>query len=377
MSSIFDLETLLDNQYLLPKTIPSTENLTGTNLILCSRCEMINSQTLKGHQGRVWNVSWNPQGTMISSCGEDKNIRLWGKESFGNKFTAKAILSDGHQRTIRETAWSPCGNFIASASFDATTAVWDKRSGQFECNATLEGHENEVKSVTWSKNGQFLATCSRDKSVWVWEVGEEDEYECAAVINAHIQDVKKVRFHPFDNILASASYDDTVKLFKEDKAEADWINFATLKSHTSTVWSLAFDRTGSRLATCSDDATVKIWKEYKPGNSAGIPTPDNDSVWKCVCTLSGHHGRTIYDISWCHLTNLIATACGDDAIRIFKENPEAGDSDMVSFDLVHTEHRAHNQDVNCVAWNPVVPGLLASCSDDGDVKLWQIKLENL
>ncbi|KAL1451398.1 hypothetical protein WDU94_005777 [Cyamophila willieti] len=314
---------------------------------------------------------------MLSSCGEDKNIRLWGKESFGTKFTAKAILSDCHQRTIRETAWSPCGNFIASASFDATTAIWDKRSGQFECNATLEGHENEVKSVTWSKSGQFLATCSRDKSVWVWEVGEEDEYECGAVINAHIQDVKKVRFHPHDNILASASYDDTVKLFKEDLSEADWVNFATLKSHTSTVWSLAFDRTGTRLATCSDDQTVKIWKEYRPGNSSGIPTPDGDAVWKCVCTLSGHHGRTIYDISWCHSTDLIATGCGDDAIRIFKESTNHSSGDEVSFDLVHTVHGAHAQDLNCVAWNPMVPGMLASCSDDGEIKLWQFKLDTL
>ena len=52
--------------------------------------------------------------------------------------------------------------------------------------------------------------------------------------------------------------------------------------------------------------------------SVGIPTPDNDPVWKCVCTVSGYHKRDIYDISWSS-SGMIATAGGDNAIRIFKE----------------------------------------------------------
>lgn len=332
-----------------------------------SRLELI--QTFKKDTGRVWNVSWHPNGDSLASCGEDKSIRIWSKD--GSKWSNKIVLTDGHKRTIRQVVWSPCGDFLASASFDATTCIWDKKSGEFVCNVTLEGHENEVKSVAYSSAGNHLATCSRDKSVWVWEVAGEDEYDCVAVLNGHTQDVKKIVWHPTKELLASASYDNTVKMFRDDTILGDWICCNTLSGHESTVWSICFDKTGGRLASASDDKTVKIWKEYPPGNPEGIPTEDNEPAWKCVCTLSGHHTRTVYDISWCPNTGLIATACGDDAIRIFKEDDNC-DPNAPTFSLIITVEKAHSQDVNCVAWNPKVPGLLASCSDDAEIKLWKV-----
>lgn len=321
---------------------------------------------LSGHDGIVWNTKWHPEGNILASCGEDKTIRLWGLSD--NVWKLKTLLQDGHQKTIREVSWSPCGKFLASASFDTTVSIWDNLSGEFECNATLEGHENEVKSVTWSSSGRYLATCSRDKSVWVWSV-EKDEYECEAVLNAHSQDVKRVVWHPTEELLASASYDNTIKLFKEDPSDCEWINVATLSSHESTVWSIAFDKTGSRLVSSSEDSTVKIWQEYLPGNRECVPTVDNHPTWKCVCTLSGYHNGTIYDVAWCHNTGLIATACSDNTIRLFKETDNSNVNEPC-FELVATENDAHNGDVNCVRWNPKERGVLSSCGDDSTMKVW-------
>ncbi|PKK17541.1 cytosolic iron-sulfur assembly component 1, partial [Columba livia] len=208
----------------------------------------------------------------------------------------------------------------------------------------------------------------RDKSVWVWEVDEEEEYECVSVLNSHTQDVKHVVWHPNQELLASASYDDTVKLYQEE--EDDWVCCATLEGHESTVWSVAFDRSGERLASCSDDKTVRIWRRYEPGNEEGVSCIGNDPTWKCVCTLSGYHSRTIYDVSWCHLTGALATACGDDAIRVFEESTSSNPH-QPTFALAAHVPRAHSQDVNCVAWNPKEPGLLASCSDDGEIAFWK------
>ena len=42
------------------------------------------------------------------------------------------------------------------------------------------------------------------------------------------------------------------------------------------------------------------------------------------------------------------------------------------YELVCHLEDAHSQDVNCVAWNPAKEGILASTSDDGEVKTWKI-----
>ena len=129
----------------------------------------------------------------------------------------------------------------------------------------------------------------------------------------------------------------------------------------------------------SEDKTLKVWREFKPGNPQGIVTPNNvDPVWKCVATLSGYHDRTVYDVDWSKDANdLIATASADDAIRLFRKSDDAQDAQQLAhaqnnYELACARESAHAQDVNCVAWNPRREGLLASCSDDGDVKIWRV-----
>ena len=236
----------------------------------------------------------------------------------------------------------------------------------------LEGHENEVKSVSWSSDGRFLSTCSRDKTVWIWEVMDDHDFECAAVITSHSQDVKRTVWSVKEGICSSCSYDNTIRLYREE--DNDWIEFDILDEHESTVWSVDFDASGDRLVSVSGDTSIKVWQRDPGGHK-----------FKNVSTLSGYHTRPVYDVSWSKLNGYIATGSGDDSICIFRlsspndpNDPCAGMDPNdpcagMNLDLVTRVTSAHDNDVNCIQWNPVDSSILASASDDGTIKVWSLQ----
>ncbi|GJP70714.1 hypothetical protein CLOP_g1624 [Closterium sp. NIES-67] len=395
--------------------------------------ELFEVQELRGHDDRVWSVSWSPDGALLASCSGDRCVRIWGREAGASSpFICKAILEDTHSRTIRSCEWSPDGRFLATASFDNTVAVWERtgsNDADFECLAVLEGHESEVKSVAWNATSSLLATCSRDKSVWIWEVpggssgvagrigvGPASDFDCVAVLHGHTQDVKMVRWHPRHDWLVSASYDDSIKVWAaEVEGEDDWSCVQTLDAangagHSSTVWAISFDATGHYMASCSDDLTVKIWDTSCEPSDVRASEGSSARGWSHVCTLAGFHDRTIFHVDWSIASGLIATAAGDDCIRVFSfpglprsepgddgtnsnianrngtgEEPGiAGEAGVAAAAAVgeEAENRAqllirkahaHDTDVNCVRWNPKNPCLLASAGDDEMVKIWEIR----
>ena len=373
------------------------------------------------YDSRIWCCSWSKETssnfeagiTYLASSGEDKSIRIWRINSnansnaninandidnnkndnnninikSNNNFCSNiAILEDGQSRTIRCIDWSSNNNMIASASFDGTVVIWQNNNSYSNSNnnyeswdmiASLEGHENEVKCVMWSSNDRYLATCGRDKKIWIWEqinddynnnMNENTEFECVTMLEGHSQDVKSLVWHTNEELLFSASYDDTIRIWAIDSIYNndgdDWYNTDVLNGHTSTVWSLSLDSDYNRLVSSSDDLSIRIWQCTNNNNIK------QEGSWYCINIINNVHKYPIYSIALNFDGNYIASCGGDNNIIIHEINGGQIIENLIVNKLCEIDN-AHNGDVNCVRWKN---NLIASCGDDGLIKIWEFSL---
>jgi WD40 repeat protein len=73
----------------------------------------------------------------------------------------------GHEDRINDVAFSPQGQVLASASADHTARIWDLSKPEQGPAITLQ-HDQWVWSVAFSPDGKRLATASSDKTIRVW-----------------------------------------------------------------------------------------------------------------------------------------------------------------------------------------------------------------
>ena len=85
--------------------------------------------------------------------------------------------------------------------------------------------------------------------------------------------------------------------------------------------------------------------------------------------------RSIYAISWIENEDdsLIATGAADNRICVFEiDKSDMENSESFAYNVIAKQNMAHSSDINCVQFCPSDHRLLASCADDGLIKLWRI-----
>lgn len=94
-------------------------------------------------------IAWNPLGTLIATGASDRTLRIWNPEKTNVKNSTELR---GHQGAIERVAWNPVKEAeLASCSADGTVKFWDVRSKASIGEVKLGG---EGFTLTWSPDGK-------------------------------------------------------------------------------------------------------------------------------------------------------------------------------------------------------------------------------
>ncbi len=325
-------------------------------------------KTLEGHENRVYQAIYSPDGELLASASRDGKVRLWyadGKlkktltgrwghvrylsfsrdkllasahadgtvrlwDADGNKIAPFPL--EGHAQKVTRVIFSPDGKSIASAGFDNFVQLWKLDDGT---KVSLEGHADRLYHVSFNKDSNLIASASEDGTVRLWNTN--DGTPVTEPLIGHKGPVYHVSFSPTDNLIASAGDDGTVRLWQPDGKLMN-----TLEGHESMVNHLSFSPDGQLIASVSDDKTVRLWK--RDG--------------RLIHTLRGHQDKILY-VSFSHDGNLIASTSEDNTVRLWKL-----DGTLV------TILKGHRDAVKELTFSPD-DKTIATASRDMTVRLWR------
>lgn len=320
---------------------------------------------------------------------------------------------------VADVEFSVDGQLLAVGRVDGEIELRRVRDGTLV--RKLAGHSGEVATLTFSPDGRMLASGGEDAVVRMWRVTDG---ALLYSLTGHKYFVKSLSFSPDSQILASGGNDGIILLWNVSKGQlskalsASARNLSSSEAPTTYILYLAFSQDGKTLLAGDDQHGVQMWhlviragevEAVRPETRAtlsidkavGYPpdialsmnlelvaSPDNNGnvihVWQLhdghVLHLLGSlygpprgHKSDISRVVFSPDDTLLASGgascapgCSTDeqdfSIRIWK----------VSDGVEEARLEGHSGDVSSLSWSPE-GSLLASGSDDGTVRLWQVK----
>ncbi|KAL1842253.1 hypothetical protein VTJ49DRAFT_5731 [Mycothermus thermophilus] len=281
-----------------------------------------------GHDDMIHDAVLDYYGRRLATCSSDRTIKIFEIEGETQRLTETL---KGHDGAVWCVSWAhpKYGNILASAGYDGKVLIWRETNGAWQRIFDFALHKASVNVVAWSPHeaGCLLACASSDGNVSVLEFRDNSQWE-HAIFHAHGLGVNSVSWAPATSpgsIVSSkpgpkatgnrrfvtGGSDNTLKIWVYDPAANGYkLEREPLTGHTDWVRDVAWSPTvlqKSYIASASQDRTVRIWTS----------DPANPLQWSCKVL---NFDAAVWRVSWSLSGNVLAASGADNKVTLWKEN---------------------------------------------------------
>lgn len=285
------------------------------------------------HTGTIHDAQLDYYGKRLATASADASIRVWDVSTEQHNILAE--IRGEHTAPVWQVSWAhpKFGSLLASSSYDKQVIIWrEVRDWQVLYRDT--SHSGSVNGIAWSpwEFGLNLASASADGSIGIISNKGGDKWIRKQIVSAHLYGVNSVSWSPATSPatlasgpavaapiatqrIVSGGCDNLVKIWKMDEHTEEWVECFVFPhaSHTDWVRDVAWRPNvgipSNTIASCSEDKTVLIWQQEMDGQP-----------WKLAATL--HLPAPVWRVSWSVTGSILAAACGDNTVQLYKETTD-------------------------------------------------------
>uniref|UniRef100_A0A668ASC6 WD repeat-containing protein 26 n=2 Tax=Myripristis murdjan TaxID=586833 RepID=A0A668ASC6_9TELE len=304
----------------------------------CSRKQFpcYTQQILTEHCNEVWFCKFSNDGTKLATGSKDTTVIVWHVDTETHQLKLMKTL-EGHAYGVSYLAWSPDDAYLIACGPDDCSELWlwNVQTGELRTKMS-QSHEDSLTSVAWNPDGKRFVTGGQRGQFYQCDLDGNllDSWEGVRVQCLWcLSDGRTVLASDTHQRIRGYNFEDLTdrNIVQEDHPI---MSFTVSKNGRLALLNVATQ--GVHLWDLQDRVLVRKYQ----GVTQGFYT-----IHSC---FGGHN------------EDFIASGSEDHKVYIWHRRSE----------LPIAELTGHTRTVNCVSWNPVLPGLLASASDDGTVRIW-------
>uniref|UniRef100_A0A4W4HR34 WD repeat-containing protein 26 n=1 Tax=Electrophorus electricus TaxID=8005 RepID=A0A4W4HR34_ELEEL len=305
---------------------------------MCSRKQFpcYTQQILTEHCNEVWFCKFSNDGTKLATGSKDTTVLVWQVEQDTHQLKLWRTL-EGHAYGVSYLSWSPDDTYLIACGPDDCSELWlwNVQTGELRTKMS-QSHEDSLTSVAWNPDGKRFVTGGQRGQFYQCDLDGNllDSWEGVRV--QCLWCVSDGR-----TVLASDTHQRIRGYNFEDLTDRNIVQ----EDHP--IMSFTVSKNGRLALLNVATQGVHLWD-----------LQDRVLVRKYQGVTQGFY--TIHSCFGGHNEDFIASGSEDHKVYIWHKRSE----------LPIAELTGHTRTVNCVTWNPCVPSIMASASDDGTVRIW-------